>query len=175
MADQQQQTHVPQRPGTMGSHSRPSVDNVQSPILHPTVPNNYNEIKSGTILMLQSVVQFNGRMSEDVHAHIKSFYELTDGIKINGIPQEAIRLRLFSFTLNGAAKQWLNKHPHHSIISWDHLCNKFFARYIPPSKTALIRSEITIYFPQEEDEPLFEAWERFTYLLLKFPHHGIAD
>ncbi|CAL1381475.1 unnamed protein product [Linum trigynum] len=64
--------------------------------------------------------------------------------------------------------------PHHSITSWDDLCNKFFARYILPSKTALMRSEITM-FHQEEDGPLFEAWEIFTSILLKCPHHGIAD
>ncbi|CAL1381783.1 unnamed protein product [Linum trigynum] len=138
------------------------------------MPNNDYEIKMGTILMLQSAVQFNGMMSEDSHAHVKSFYELTDGIKVNGVPQEAIRLRLFPFTLNGAAKKWLNNQPHHSITSWDHLCNKFFTRYIPPSKTTLMRSEITM-FRKEEDEPLFEAWERFKSLLLKFPHHGIFD
>ncbi|CAL1389202.1 unnamed protein product [Linum trigynum] len=86
MADQQQLPQVPPRPRTMGSYSRPSVDNVQSHILHQKVSNNNYEIKLGTILMLQSAVQFNGMMSEDAHAHIKSFYELTDGIKVNGVP-----------------------------------------------------------------------------------------
>ncbi|CAL1399814.1 unnamed protein product [Linum trigynum] len=124
--------------------------------------------------MLQSAVQFNGMITEDAHAHIKSLYEVTDEIKVNRVPQEAIRLRLFPFTLNGAAKQWLNNHPHHSIDSWDDLCNKLFETYIPSSKMALMRSEITM-FRQEEDEPMFEAWESFTSRLLKCPHHGIAD
>ncbi|CAL1360198.1 unnamed protein product [Linum trigynum] len=99
------QAQVPPRPRTMGSYSRPSVDNVKSPILHPTLPNNDYEIKSSTISMLQSAVQFNRMVSEDAHAHVKSFYELTDGTKVNGVPQEAIRLRLFPFTLNRAAKK----------------------------------------------------------------------
>ncbi|CAL1353676.1 unnamed protein product [Linum trigynum] len=85
------QAQVSPRPRTMGSYSRPSVDNVQSPILHPTLPNNDYEIKPETISMLQSAVQFNGMMSEDAHAHVKSFYEFTDGIELNGVPQEAIR------------------------------------------------------------------------------------
>ncbi|CAL1383422.1 unnamed protein product [Linum trigynum] len=168
------QAQAPPRPRTIGSYSSPSVDNVQSHILHLTLPNNDYEIKLGTISMLQSVVQFNGMMSEDAHAHVKLFYELTDGIKVNGVPHEAIRLRLFPFTLNGAAKKWLNNQPHHSITSWDDLCNKFFARYIPSSKTALMRSEIPM-FCQEEDELLFEACERFRSLILKCPHRGIGD
>ncbi|CAL1383158.1 unnamed protein product [Linum trigynum] len=83
--------------------------------------------------MLQSAVQFNGMMSEDAHAHIKSFWEFMNGIKVNAVPKEAIPMSLFPLTLNGAAKQWLNNHPHHSIISCDDLCKQFFARYIPPS------------------------------------------
>ncbi|CAL1355401.1 unnamed protein product [Linum trigynum] len=84
------QAQVPPRPRTMGTYSRASVGNVQSPILHLTLPKNDYEIKPGTISMLQSEDQFNGMMSEDAHAHVKSFYELTDGIKANGVPQEAI-------------------------------------------------------------------------------------
>ncbi|CAL1356242.1 unnamed protein product [Linum trigynum] len=68
----------------------------------------------------------------------------------------------------------LNNHPHHSITSWADLCDMFFAMYIPPSKTTLMRSEI-IMFLEEEDEPLFEAWERFASLLLKCTHHDIVD
>ncbi|CAL1381820.1 unnamed protein product [Linum trigynum] len=105
--------------------------------------------------MLQSEIEFNGMMREDAHAHVKSFYELTDGIKVKGVPQKAIRLRLFPFPLNGPTKKWLNNQPHHSIASWDDLCKKFSTRYIPPSKMALMRSEIIMFY-EEEDEPLFE-------------------
>ncbi|CAL1411745.1 unnamed protein product [Linum trigynum] len=80
----------------MGAYSRPSVDNVQSPILHPTLPNNDYEIKPDTILMLQSAVQFNGMMSEDAHSHVKSFDELTDGIKVNGVPDRPLITHVFT-------------------------------------------------------------------------------
>lgn len=39
-------------------------------------------------------------------------------------------------------------------------------------KNARMRNDITL-FKQLDDEPLFEAWERFKELLKRCPHYGI--
>ncbi|CAL1413536.1 unnamed protein product [Linum trigynum] len=81
MVEQEQPQH---RPRKMESFSRPSVDNMQSPILHPTVPNNNLAIKMGITSTLKNAAQFHGSMSDEAHAHINSFYDLTN-IKTNGV------------------------------------------------------------------------------------------
>ncbi|CAL1371831.1 unnamed protein product [Linum trigynum] len=88
MAEQQSpQPQQPPRTRTIGSFSRPSVENVQSPIRHPTIPNNNYEIKPETITMFANAVQFHGLVNENAQAHIKAFYKIMDGTKDNGVPQ----------------------------------------------------------------------------------------
>ena len=48
--------------------------------------------------------QFGGSQAEDLNAHIASFLEICDTFKHNGITDDAIRLRLFPFSLRDKAK-----------------------------------------------------------------------
>ncbi|KAK6160738.1 hypothetical protein DH2020_004119 [Rehmannia glutinosa] len=93
---------------------------------------------------------------------------------MNGVPDEAIRLRLFPFSLRDKARQWLQTFPPGSITSWNDLTEKFMAKFFPPSKTLQLKSEIA-QFHQLDFEPLYEAWERFKELLRRCPQHGYAD
>ncbi|XP_039120620.1 uncharacterized protein LOC120257043 [Dioscorea cayenensis subsp. rotundata] len=54
------------------------------------------------------------------------------------------------------------------------MVEKFLGRYIPPSKAAKLRQEIST-FKQGESETLFEAYERFKDLLRRCPHHSFAS
>ncbi|KAH9680322.1 hypothetical protein KPL71_026505 [Citrus sinensis] len=85
---------------------------------------------------------------------------------------EALRLRLFPFSLRDRARAWLNSLPPDSITTWSDLADKCFLKYFPPTKNVKLRNEITS-FHQLEDESLCDAWERFKELLRKCPHHGI--
>ena len=49
---------------------------------------------------------FCGKAHEDVNAHLQYFLEIYSTFTIKGVSQEAIRLRLFPFSLLGKAKQW---------------------------------------------------------------------
>ncbi|KAH9723366.1 hypothetical protein KPL70_007095 [Citrus sinensis] len=122
--------------------------------------------------MLQTVGQFNGLPSEDPHLHLKLFFEVSDAFTIVGASQEALRLRLFPFSLRDRARAWLNSLPPNSITTWNDLADKFLLKYFPPTKNAKLRNEIAS-FHQLEDESLYDAWERFKELLRKCPHHGI--
>ena len=122
------------------------------------------------IQMIQSTVQFSGYVHDDPNAHISNFLELYDTFKINGVSDDAIRLRLFSFSLRDKAKSWLHSLPVGSITTWDVLTQKFLAKYFSPSKTAKMRNDITSIM-QMDMETLYEAWEHFKELLRRCPHH----
>ena len=62
------------------------------------------EIKMGLITMVQAS-PFCGKANEDANAYLQQFLELCSTFVIKGASQDAIRLRLFPFSLLGRAKQ----------------------------------------------------------------------
>ncbi|GJR11472.1 reverse transcriptase domain-containing protein [Tanacetum coccineum] len=75
---------------------------------------------------------------------------------------------------DGEARDWLDKEPPRSILTWDDLVSKFINQFFPPSKTTYLRNKITNFF-QEPNETFNEAWERFKGLLRQCPHHGFSE
>ncbi|GJR23354.1 reverse transcriptase domain-containing protein [Tanacetum coccineum] len=95
-------------------------------------------------------------------------------MKFPNIPSTSVKLMLFPFSLEGAARIWLEKEPPRSILTWDDLVSKFINKFFPPSKTTNLRNEIT-RFQQRFDETFYEAWDRFNDLLRACPHHGFSE
>ena len=114
--------------------------------------------------MIQQTVQFGGLSQEDPNVHIANFLEICDTFKHNEVTDDAIRLRLFPFSLRDKAKVWLNSLPHGIITTWEELAQNFLAKYFPPAKTAKLRNDITTFI-QFKGESLYEAWERYNELL----------
>ncbi|GJX03032.1 reverse transcriptase domain-containing protein [Tanacetum coccineum] len=85
-------------------------------------------------------------------------------MKFPNVPSTSVKLMLFPFSLEGAARIWLEKEPPRSIQTWDDLVSKFINKFFPPSKTTNLRNEIT-RFQQRFDETFYEAWDRFNDLL----------
>ncbi|KAH9697932.1 hypothetical protein KPL71_023814 [Citrus sinensis] len=139
-------------------------------IIRPEVEAANFELKPVMFQMLQTVGQFNGLPNEDPHLHLKLFLEVSDAFKIAGATQDALRLRLFPYSLRDRARVWLNSLPSDSITTWNELADKFLMKYFPSTKNAKLRNEITSFY-QLEDESLYEAWERFKELLRRCPHH----
>ena len=106
--------------------------------------------------MLQIVGQFNGLLFEDHHLLFKLFLEISDAFKIAGATKDALRLRLFPYSLRDRARVWLNSLPSDSITTWNELADKFLMKYFPPTKNAKLRNKITSFL-QLEDESLYEA------------------
>ena len=119
-----------------------------------------------------SQYQFTGLPSEDPNAHLASFLDIYDTFRTNEVSSDAIRLRLFPFSLRDKAKLWLNSLTPNSITSWDLLSKAFLIKYYPPGKTAKYRQDLA-GFKQQHSESLYEAWERFKDLQRNCPHHGI--
>ena len=148
------------------------LDGTRQSIIRPTINANNFKIKPALLQMIQSSVQFYGLANEDPNAHIANFLKICDTFKYNRVSDDAIRLRLFPFTLKNRAKAWLNSQPPTSITIWELLAKAFLAKYFLPAKTAKIIKDITT-FQQFEMESLSDAWERFKELLRSCPHHGL--
>nr|GEV19420.1 reverse transcriptase domain-containing protein [Tanacetum cinerariifolium] len=78
------------------------------------------ELKHILINMMTSD-QFFGLEKDNPHDHIRWFNKITSTIKYKDVPNSAIKLMLFSFSLAGAARQWLEKEPSRSIHTWEDL------------------------------------------------------
>ncbi|GJT65642.1 reverse transcriptase zinc-binding domain-containing protein [Tanacetum coccineum] len=72
------------------------------------------------------------------------------------ISEDAVMLRVFPFTLTGAAKRWVDRLAPGTINTWDLLKKAFIQRYCPPSMTAKQLEDIH-NFKQEGDESLYQA------------------
>ncbi|KAI3451369.1 hypothetical protein Pfo_008034 [Paulownia fortunei] len=97
--------------------------------------------------------QFGGSAVEDPNPHLAMFLDICDTIKMNRVPDDAIRLRLFPFSLQDKARLLLQSFAPCSIPSWNDL-----------TKNSLLNFE-----------PLYEAWERFKDFLRRCPQHGFED
>nr|GEZ13551.1 reverse transcriptase domain-containing protein [Tanacetum cinerariifolium] len=82
-------------------------------------------------------------------------------------PNDAIKLMLFSYSLEGAVRIWYEKEPSNSILTWDDLVNKLVNQFFPPFKTTHLKNEIS-RFIQRFEETYGEDWERFKEMLRAF-------
>ncbi|KAK8945257.1 hypothetical protein KSP39_PZI007733 [Platanthera zijinensis] len=156
----------------MSYYARPNLEGTQSSIIRPAVANNNFEIKTSIIQMVQQSVVFDGLPDEDPNLHLLNFLEICDTFKINGVTDDAIRLRLFPFSLRTKAKQWLGSLPRGSITTWAEMTEKFLTKYFPPAKSAKLRTDI-LSFTQIDSESLYDTWECFKELLRRCPHHAL--
>ena len=62
------------------------------------------ELRSGLIHLLPT---FRGLASEEPHKHLKEFHVACSSMKPQGISEEQIKLRAFSFSLADLTKDWL--------------------------------------------------------------------
>ena len=106
--------------------------------------------------MIQNSIRFCGLPSEDSNLHIAYFLDICDMFKVNGVSDDAIRLRLFLFSLKDRDREWLNSLPTGLITNWATLAQKFLAKYFPPAKTIKLRNDIT-NFMQYDQESMYEA------------------
>ncbi|KAK5836625.1 hypothetical protein PVK06_012421 [Gossypium arboreum] len=156
----------------MYDYAKPNLTGTESSIVRVAIAAINFELKPNTIQMIQQFVQFDGLQDENPNNHLANFLEFCDTFKINGISDDAIRLRLFPFSLRNKAKQWLNSLPRGSITTWEQMTEKFLLKYFPPTKTAKLRNDISS-FVQMNLETLYDAWERYKDLLRRCPHHGL--
>nr|GEV62203.1 reverse transcriptase domain-containing protein [Tanacetum cinerariifolium] len=127
------------------------------------------EIKTNLLQLVQTN-KFYGFKRDNPHTHISNFKRMTSTLKYRDVPNDAIKLMLFPYSLKGA----LEFEPPNSILTWDDLVNKFVNQFFPPSKTTHLKNEIS-RFTQRFKETFGEAWERFKEMLRACLHHGFSE
>ncbi|GJW35847.1 reverse transcriptase domain-containing protein [Tanacetum coccineum] len=135
---------------TMAQLLQAPTEGYEDAIVVPAITADNFELKHGLLTLVQNK-QFFGHDKEDPHAHIRYFNKITSTLKFPNVPNTSIKLMLFPFSLEGAARIWLEKEPPRSILTWDDLVSKFINQFFPPSKTTNLRNEIT-NFQQRFDE-----------------------
>ena len=68
---------------------------------------------------------FSGEIHEDPYEHLKEFEELCSGLEILGMTQEALRWKLFSFSLIERAEQWYTRMMGNMSGDWEELRDDF--------------------------------------------------
>nr|GEV68054.1 hypothetical protein [Tanacetum cinerariifolium] len=131
------------------------------------------EIKTNLLQLVQAN-KFHGFERDKPHTYISNFKRMTATLKYRDVPNDAIKLMLFSYSLEGAARVWYVKEPPNSILTWDDLVNKFVNQFFPPSKTTNLKNEIS-RFTQRFEETFREAWDHFKEILRACPHHRFSE
>ncbi|GJV20871.1 reverse transcriptase domain-containing protein [Tanacetum coccineum] len=105
---------------TMAELLRAPTEGYAEAIIVPPIPAEHFELKHSLINLVTSK-QFFGFEKEDHHAHIRYFNMITSTLKFKDVPESSIKLMLFSFSIDGPARIWLDKEPSRSILTWDDL------------------------------------------------------
>ena len=87
-------------------------------------------------------------------------------VKIARVLEDIICLNLFSFSLSGEAKRWLNSFKRNSMQTQEKVVEKFLKKYFPEFKTVEGKVEMSS-FNQFSDESLSEVLDCFHGLLQK--------
>nr|GEX32079.1 reverse transcriptase domain-containing protein [Tanacetum cinerariifolium] len=158
---------------TMKEMLQAPTEGYEDAIVVPNILAENFEIRTGLLSLIQAN-QFHDFESNNPHNHIRSFNRITLTLKFKDVLNDAIKLMLFPYLLEGAAKIWYEKEPPRSILTWGDLVYKFVNHFFPPSKTTHPKNEIT-RFTQKFKETFGEAWERFKEMLRQRPHHGFSE
>ena len=116
--------------------------------------------------------QYTYHLSEDPNENMGRFLRMENTLKLNGVRPEVIKLQLFPFSLRDVETTWSESLSYGSVDNWEDLVEAYMSRFFPPTLTSERRGE-TIVFKQEEDESLYNAWERYKRLLKRCQMHGI--
>ena len=102
MADGEQNA----QPQTLKDYVRSIVNDNYSGVRCQTINANNFELKPALISMVQQA-QFSGLPLEDPNIHLAMFLEICNTVKMNGVTEDTIRLRLFLFSLRDKTRGWL--------------------------------------------------------------------
>nr|GEV89050.1 reverse transcriptase domain-containing protein [Tanacetum cinerariifolium] len=105
---------------TMAKLLQEPIEGYEDTIVVPAITADNFELKHGLLTLVQNK-QFFEHDKEDPHAHVRYFNKITSTLKFLNAPNTSNKLMLFLFSLEGAARIWLEKEPPRSIFTWDNL------------------------------------------------------
>ncbi|GJR27732.1 reverse transcriptase domain-containing protein [Tanacetum coccineum] len=144
---------------TMAELLRAPTEGYAEAIVVPPILAEHFELKHSLINMMTSD-QFFGLEKDNPHDHIHWFNKITSTIKYKDVPNSAIKLMLFPFSLAGAARRWLEKEP---PPFYSHLGRSFD----PPKGTLVPRVQLAA--ADEEREIAESGKAKLTYAVTPPP------
>nr|GEU75879.1 DNA-directed DNA polymerase [Tanacetum cinerariifolium] len=154
---------VPMADRTMEELLQAPTEGYGEAIVIPEILAENFEIKTNLLQFVQTN-KFHGFERDNPHTHISNFKRMTSTLKYRDVLNDAVKLMLFPYSLEGDARIWYEKEHPDSILTWDDLVNKFVNQFFSPSKTTHLKNEIS-HFRQRFEETFGEAWERFKEML----------
>nr|GEV88984.1 reverse transcriptase domain-containing protein [Tanacetum cinerariifolium] len=136
-------------------------------IVIPEINADHFEVKTNLLQLVQANL-YHGFERENPHTHINNFKRITSTLKFIDVPNDAIKLMMLLYFLEGNARVWYDKEPPNLILTWKDLINKLVNQFFPPSKTTQLKNKISD-FTQRFEETFGEAWERFKEFLEHAP------
>nr|GEV05313.1 reverse transcriptase domain-containing protein [Tanacetum cinerariifolium] len=101
---------------TMAELLRAPTEGYAEAIAVPPILAEHFELKHSLINMMTSDQLF-GLEKDNPHDYIRWFNKITFTIKYKDVPNSAIKLMFFPFSIAGAARRWLEKEPPCSILT----------------------------------------------------------
>ena len=102
----------------------PQSDLLEPPSTSYTITAPSYEFRSDLIDKIQNS-PFRGEVEENPYTHLRDFEALCNTFRIKGVPPEAIRWKLFLFSLDGAAKKWYDRYTGTVGGDWGRLKEEF--------------------------------------------------
>ncbi|GKA08862.1 reverse transcriptase domain-containing protein [Tanacetum coccineum] len=164
---------APMAERTMEELLRAPTEGYGEAIVLPEINADHFVIKMNFLQLVQAS-PFHRYERENPHSHINSFKRITSTLRFRDVPNDVIKLMMFPYSLEGAAKVWYEKEPPNSILTWEDLVTKFVNQFFPSSKTTHLKNEIS-RFTQKFEETFSEAWERFKKMVRACPHHRFTE
>ena len=117
---------------TIQNLSAPKGDFVEPPqSLKPITASSY-ELRLGFIAMVGEQT-FSGLDYENPYTHLREFEQLYACLAISSMLQEALRWKLFLFSLDERAKQWYAHNVGKVVGDWEELRNRLCLVFFPIS------------------------------------------
>nr|GEV81361.1 reverse transcriptase domain-containing protein [Tanacetum cinerariifolium] len=85
-------------------------------IVIPEINADHFEIKMNLLQLVQAN-PYHGFERENPHTHINNFKRITSTLKFRDVPNDVIRLMIFSYSLEGSTRVWYDKEPPNSILT----------------------------------------------------------
>ncbi|GKE38532.1 hypothetical protein Tco_1461937, partial [Tanacetum coccineum] len=90
---------------TMEELLRAPTEGYGEAIVIPKINADHFEIKTNLLQLVQAN-PFHGFERENLHTHINNFKRITSTLKFRDVPNDVIKLMMFPYSLEGAARVW---------------------------------------------------------------------
>ncbi|GJU46162.1 hypothetical protein Tco_1203428 [Tanacetum coccineum] len=114
---------APMAERTMEELLRAPTEGYGEAIVLPEINADHFEIKTNLLQLVQAN-PFHGLENENPHAHINSFKRITSTLRFRNVPNDVIKLMMFPYSLEGAAKTWMNTTSRESVSKTDKRIDK---------------------------------------------------